>query len=241
MGRRPRPESSSCAVLIFEAPWELYETDSNRASVLPFFDGLSKLTDNVTVFHANFYDIESFKLAFLHLAKARYQNTIIYIAAHGYRGEISDIPVAEYLDIIREKSKALNISGVILGSCYSAEESESFIEKVEGSALRWCVGYQSTVNWLQGTMVDVSLVHSLLNLYDTNDNDPTSVESEIIGCFVNALECFNPNYELGFKYHRKKKITLRESLKVVIQPSGHGKRAKLLGNELWTKLDLGVQ
>lgn len=235
MGRKPRPERDESAILILEAPWDLYATDSNHASVLPFFEGMTKLYDDVHVFHANFYDIESFKLAFKHLAKARYNNTIVYVAAHGYQGEIAGSDVGDYVGVVREKAKSLNISGIVVGSCYSADDEDVLVEQLEGSALRWCVGYRSSVDWLTGTMIDLSIVENLLRLYASDDDDPLSSEDEILLCFQSALSPFNSDYLLGHFYHKKRKATLKDSLSVVIQASGHGKRAKPISNALWIK------
>lgn len=49
-------KSNRRAILILESPWELDSTDTNRSSVLPFVEGIAKLTGNTDVFHANFYD-----------------------------------------------------------------------------------------------------------------------------------------------------------------------------------------
>lgn len=235
MGRQPRPERNASAIIILEAPWDLYSTDSNKASVLPFFEGIAKLYDDVHVFHANFYDIDSFRLAFNHLAKAIYRNTIVYIAAHGYEGEIAGSHVGEYVEIIREKAKSFNISGVVVGACYSADKEGISLEQVEGSALRWCVGYCSTVNWMTGTMIDMSIIDNLLNLYSSIHQDPLSDDNEIVKCFQSALSPFNDSYFLGHYYHKKKKAKLRDSLRIIIQASGQGKRARLLAEEVWTR------
>lgn len=232
MGRKPRPERDGCAILILEAPWGLYDTDSNIASVLPFFEGMTKLYDNVDVFHANFYDIHSFELAFQHLAKTRYDNTIVYIAAHGYKGKIEDGSVSDYVAIVNAKAKVLNITGIVVGACYSAEDEQSLVAQVEGSGLRWCVGYRSSVAWVSGTMIDLSIIENLLVLYASEDPDPLSKEDEIVTCFRAALNRFNPNQVLGEYYSKRAKVKLRNSLCVVVQAAGHGKRARPIPDEL---------
>lgn len=52
--------SSNRAILILESPWELDYSDSNRTSVLPFVEGVGKLAGDTEVYHANFYDKNSF-------------------------------------------------------------------------------------------------------------------------------------------------------------------------------------
>ena len=57
------------AILILEAPWELDPDDANRTSVLPFIQGIAKLTNDTEVHYANFYEEDSFEIALNHLCK----------------------------------------------------------------------------------------------------------------------------------------------------------------------------
>jgi len=75
------------AIIVLEAPWELDDKDANRSSVLTFIEGVAKFAGDMEVLHANFYDKSSFKYALKCLCKTRYQNAIVYIAAHGGRGK----------------------------------------------------------------------------------------------------------------------------------------------------------
>ncbi len=79
----PRHHYSNRAILILENPWELDSADCNRTSVLPFVEGIAKLAGDTEVFHANFYDKRSFDRALEILCSARFNNAVIYIAAHG--------------------------------------------------------------------------------------------------------------------------------------------------------------
>ena len=63
----------------------LDDGDANRSSVLPFIEGVAKLAGDTEVYHANFYDKRSFEMALDCLCKTKFQNTIVYVAAHGYK------------------------------------------------------------------------------------------------------------------------------------------------------------
>ena len=87
----PRHHYSNRAILILENPWELDEGDCNRTSVLPFVEGIAKLAGDTEVFHANFYDKRSFDRALEILCSARFNNAVIYIAAHGNKGKVGGV------------------------------------------------------------------------------------------------------------------------------------------------------
>ncbi|MCA1773838.1 MAG: hypothetical protein LC677_15020, partial [Halomonas sp.] len=60
---------ASRAILVLESPWELDSQDANRSSVIPFVQGVAKLTGDTDVHHANFYDKKSFEMALECLCK----------------------------------------------------------------------------------------------------------------------------------------------------------------------------
>jgi hypothetical protein len=233
MAKRPKAVSDHLAVLILEAPWGLYDTDINRSSVRPFFEGLAAESDHIEVHYANFYDLHSFELAFEHLTKVKYTNVIVYIAAHGYEDEIEGAKVADLLSVVKVKAKTFNISGVLLGSCYVGENETSLSEAVQGSGLTWCIGYRSSVDWFAGTLVDLALIRKLLYLFESEEDvGLLSDEAQIIEMFKAGLKLFSPSFEIGCHYHKKRKIALRDSLCVVLQAKGSGKRPWIYEN-LW--------
>lgn len=235
MVRRISTKSEHLAVLILESPWSLYKSDNNRSSVRPFFEGLAAKSDNIAVHHANFYDYASFEKAFTHLTKVKYTNAIVYIAAHGYGDEIEGAKISELLALVKARAKTLNISGVILGSCYVGGDEESLCEAIQGSGLLWCVGYRSSVDWFSGTMIDLALVHELLNMYQGSDNDEEHFSDldKILSRFKLALSLFDQSFVIGDFYHKRKRASLFDSLTVVVQPRGAGKRAVPCSDRLW--------
>lgn len=42
---------ASRAILVLESPWALYDNDANRSSVIPFVQGVAKLTGDTDVHH----------------------------------------------------------------------------------------------------------------------------------------------------------------------------------------------
>ncbi|QZV26185.1 hypothetical protein [Pseudomonas aeruginosa] len=160
----PRHHYSNRAILILENPWELDEGDCNRTSVLPFVEGIAKLAGDTEVFHANFYDKRSFDRALEILCSARFNNAVIYIAAHGNKGKVGGVKLEDILFAIGDHSKNTNITGIMLGSCFAGTDTDTIEVFMQGTNIKWCVGYSSSCDWLPATMIDCSIMASMLEL-----------------------------------------------------------------------------
>ncbi len=220
--------SSNRAILVLESPWELDEFDSNRTSVLPFVEGVAKYAGDTEVFHANFYDESSFKKALACLCKSSFLNTTVYVAAHGYKGKMSGVEIIKLLTLIGIESKKYNITGVMLGSCFVGKNTAALEVCLEGSNLKWCVGYASESAWLAGTLIDCSVLMEM-SAFDIEDFSSSEV---MIQSFSRAISHFSSSFYIGNDY-RQKPVSLRESLKFVIQPNGKGRRAALVSEEVF--------
>ena len=211
---------SNRAILVFESPWGLDDSDANRSSVLPFVEGIAKYAGDTEVFHANFYDESSFEKALDCLCKTRYRNAIVYIAAHGDTKSVGNVDLTNLFALISLKSHDYNISGVLLGSCFTGSRSFSLEAGIEESAIRWCAGYASSVDWLTGTMIDCAI------LADASRLDPRKLNANsMIDCFGSALASFAPTAYIG-RDRNKTPIDLKDSLQFVIQPPGQGHKAR---------------
>ncbi|MGR6504111.1 hypothetical protein [Shewanella sp. Koi 1] len=216
-----RHQNATRAILVLEAPWEIDSEDSNRTSVLPFVDGVAKLAGDTEVYLANFYDKSSFGKALDCLCKTKFLNTIVYIAAHGYKDKVQGIKLLDALSAVASKSRAYNITGVLLGSCYVGENVTAMQACIEDSNLRWCVGYSSTSYWLSGTMIDTAILAKMSQL----DNDDFKSRDLIVEHFAEALSPFSLTFPIGEDYERSQ-VQLQDSIKFVVQPSGQGKQSK---------------
>lgn len=209
------------AILVLESPWELDAGDANRSSVLPFVEGVAKYAGDTDVFHANFYDKSSFKMALACLCKTRYSNTTVYIAAHGGKDAAGGVDLMSILVSIGMESKACNITGVLLGSCYVGQRSDWIEAGIQESSIRWCAGYASSANWLPGTMIDCAILAAVGDLEVEDFGNATS----LVNCFGTALAPFSRTNVIGDDNHGRP-VKLADSMQFVIQPAGQGNRAK---------------
>lgn len=211
---------SSRAILVFESPWGLDDTDANRSSVLPFVEGVAKYAGDTEVFHANFYDEASFDKALDCLCKTRYRNAIVYIAAHGDSKSAGNVNLHALFALVSLKSREYNITGVLLGSCFTGSQSFGLEAGIEQSAIRWCAGYASSVHWLTGTMIDCAILAAASELKPADFNT-----DKMIKRFGGAISPFAPTAYIGTD-ENKKHVALEDSLQFVIQPPGQGHKAR---------------
>lgn len=219
---------ASRAIFVLESPWELDGSDANRTSVIPFVEGIAKFSGDAEVLHANFYDESSFVQALACLAKNHYKNSVVYLAAHGYKKKIGGIDLAKALLKIGAISKNCNITGVMLGSCFVGGNKETIEVCMQGSNLHWCAGYDSESSWLEGTMIDCSILSKMLLL----DGRSFQNRSSLIKNFAQAIAPFSDKFVIGNDC-KNEPVTLGDSLKFVIQPTGQGKRANSVTTEVF--------
>lgn len=231
MSRSKAKQLGRRAILVLESPWELDSHDANRSSVLPFIEGIAKLAENTDVFHANFYDLKSFKQALECLLKIEFCNAIVYVAAHGYGRKIGGVDIINALVQIGDNSKDKGVSGVLLGSCFVGGKTSAMEVCLEGTQLRWAAGYSSTTWWLDGTMIDCSILSNMLKL----DNNDFLEKDTMVQAFADAISPFSGHHIIG-EDDKDEPVELKNSLQFVIQPKGQGKRAKLANEEVFTKL-----
>ena len=220
--------SSNRAVFIFENPWELDEKDSNRSSVLPFVEGVAKFIGDTEVYHANFFNKNTLYLALDCLCKQKYKNAIVYIAAHGSNKKIGSVRIENVLKKIGENSVRSNIKGVLLGSCFVGNQTQTMESSLSGSNLNWCAGYSEAINWLPGTMIDCSIIASMLQL-EEKDFSSESIIQEKFGEAISSFSLFS-----GVGYDKKNKSAcLRDALKLVVHASGRGKIPRHVSEEIF--------
>lgn len=222
--------SNKNAILVLESPWKLDEHDAHRSSVLPFVQGIAKMHGNTEVYCLNFYNKSSFDLALDCLCRQKFDNTIVYVAAHGSKTHVGDVSLKHILSTINEKSRKFNIKGLMLGSCFAGSKTYLLEALTEDSKLTWCAAYSSSCYWLRGTMLDCALIHSALNIQDKE----YKTHDEMQKAFADAIAPFAPNGVIG-NDSQDEPVALSESLQIVIQPQGRGFRARLSSDDIFKR------
>lgn len=225
-----KSRSAHRAIFVLESPWGLDKSDANRSSVLPFIEGIAKFAGDVEVLHANFYDKSSFGKALECLAKTRYENALVYIAAHGGKSTIGGVKTGDLLFEVGEVAKSLNVSGVLLGACLAGADTIKMETYTQGTNLRWCAGYSTSVSWLEGTLVDCSILSRMLDL-EENEFSNTDL---MVDALAEAIAPFSKTYAFG---SRKNPTSLDDSLEFIVQQTGSGNRSKTVTSDVFKAWD----
>ena len=195
---------------------------------MPFIEGIARLAGDTEAYHANFYDKSSFAHALNCLCKTKFENTIVYVAAHGFKKKISNIDIVHLLCEIGARSKECNITGVMLGSCYVGGNTTELEVCLTGNNIRWIAGYSSSSEWLIGTMIDCAIITKMLGV-DELDYDSAD---QVIEHFGHAVSPFSKTYAIGDDYNENP-TSFEESLQVVIQPTGKGYNPRTVSKEVF--------
>lgn len=209
------------SIVVLEAPWGLHKNDQLRVSVLPFIQGMAQVHGNIDVLHARFFDKRSFDQALEHLTTGDvYDNTIVYIAGHGGGRKIQGVDIGHLMFQVAQLSKPKNISGILLGSCLVGNNTTTLETYLTESALRWMAGYKCSVDWMPGTLLDLSLLERMLDMDITEENLEAYKQA-----FLDATELFDMEASIG-EYENAQPAEMGDALVFAVQPAGKGKRPK---------------
>lgn len=226
------------AILILENIWwDLNDENGNQASVLPFFEGLSRLNEDVQVYYMTFTNATGFKESLAHLLTAPQDRLLIYVASHGHGSNLGGANFANIRNIIHQKLHTQNpkkVEGIIFGACEIGQND--FAPLFQATHLVWTLAYKNIVDWMSSTIIDLNFSSTMLKL----DKDGLNKHDSIIECAASALSLFNPNQKLGwsknaYEKNEKPDRDIKEIINFRVKPHGKGNILKDNTQELIKK------
>ena len=197
---------SDIALLVLENPWDEPVGGTRRLTVLPFFEGLERIHANLSVYYSSFHNLAGIRAALdLDLQLTKEPRQILYIGSHGQGKMLTNIRLADLRRSIR--ARASRVEGVIISSCDVCSDSHELIKLVEGTTIRWAIGYRCAVSWFDSMVIELALLNSLAAHPITYKSSWESLE----GFFGTALQLLNTQHMLD-----PVKGTLGENLTVVL-------------------------
>lgn len=199
---------------VIESRW--YDTGNDTVKL--FFDVIGSIyCDNPNAyFHYTFNEKNSLKNAF----KACCENNtteVVYLATHGNAKSIGpnneNISRTELRNIISEANKNKAIRGIFLGTCETGNEDIArFLLEKKSTNLEWIAGYNSSIDWIDGTAMDMIFFSKLADQYIKNKKRKNKFSarkmahlaaSELLKIVPGAF------IEYGFNiyFHEKNKLT----------------------------------
>lgn len=189
----PVTDKNQLALLMLESPWATPKADPLRKSVLPFVKALESSNRCFRTYYATFYDTAGFSVALEQDLRHTFEERqVLYIAAHGSRGQIGNGRASSILSAVHKL--APKVKGIIIGSCEVADQLKN-LEKALAGNVRWVFGYSVAIDWLNSTLVDIAIIDAIATLNDEHDFDTN--EEILIGAFAFALSRFSPDHILG--------------------------------------------
>ena len=174
-----------------QAPVAVIETrwwEDGNHSVKPMFEALAALN------HSNpsaiLYDMFSEKHSLESVLTARCSDgvtCVIYLATHGdksstYIGQSASTAISrtEFKNVLCKANTKGQLKGLFLGTCYTATNNTvSFLLNGGGSKLTWAAGYTESVEWIEGTAIDMVFFHHLTSEYVRNKSRKKGKKSDV--------------------------------------------------------------
>ena len=117
----------------------------------------------------------------------------------------------------------------MLGSCYVGSVADDIIENIQGSNLKWCVGYSAATYWLQSTLIDCSIISNMIEL----KNKDFSKRETIIKTLSQSMALYDKNHPIAIGEDNSSEVALIDAMEFYIQPDGQGHRAKSVTDEVF--------
>ncbi len=139
---------------------------------------------------------------------------VIYLATHGNEdGQIgtdsnNTITRAKFRNNLKDANPKSQIKGLYLGTCFTGkpETVKFLLEPTSGTNLQWIIGYEKSVDWIDGSAIDMIFFSKLSEEYVKNKSrkkkKKTSVEmahtavTEVLKLVSSAHQNF------GFNFYR---------------------------------------
>ena len=193
--------------------------DSGNDTVKYCFDSIASIYCDKSdgfLYH-QFNGKESLQNAFFQCTKDE-KTEIIYLATHGNKKSIGNkyyrISKTEIKNVVIRSNAKKKIKGLFLGACEIGNKSlaKDLLENKD-THLEWIAGYNSAVDWIDGTAIDMIFFSKLAKQYSDNNNRKRGKYSSRKMAHIAASELLKivPGafHEYGFNiyFHEKGKLT----------------------------------
>ena len=158
-------------IAIIESRW----WESGNHSVRDLFEAVAAIHyDNPSAF---FYDMFADKVSLGTVLKTRGNDLtteVIYLASHGNENQIGPtaknvISCAEFRNLIISANSLESIKGIYFGTCLTGNASTAkFLLTNQKTKIHWVAGYNKSVDWVDGSAIDMIFMSKLAQLYVDN-------------------------------------------------------------------------
>lgn len=155
---------------VIESRW----WSSGNHSVRSLFEAVAAIhySNPSEFFYDMFADRSSLKTVFSTRAQDG-QTEVVYLASHGNQNQIGPTPKTaisrtEFRNIIKSDNSAGQIKGLFLGTCLTGNTDTAKFLLHSSTNLVWVAGYSKSVDWVDGSAIDMVFMSKLAALYRAN-------------------------------------------------------------------------
>lgn len=182
-------------IFVLESSWDAQNPLKN-SSVMPFVKEFAEQR-GIKAYYQVFTDSKSFCHWIQEFNKVKTTSSLLYIAAHGYKGSLYALNGGiKRGTIVNAIKKAKNIRYVHFGSCNFGNKANLKLILTKSKHLQWAAGYNKSVDWVTSTIFDILLWGRVTTREDHEKNKKTqTIVKDIAENQAAGLVA-----ELGFEY-----------------------------------------
>lgn len=228
----------SKAILILENIWwNLDEQNRNQTSVLPFFEGLARLNEDIQIYYMTFTGAKDFDVALKHLLTAKQDRLFIYVASHGYGARLGGInftSISKIINLAVYENDSKKVEGVIFGACeIGGVQNISALEALHfKTGIAWVLAYKNIMHWIPSTLIDLHFMNHMMGM----NINRLKKRDDIVDEAVSALKLFNADEKIGlsraaYENGASADIIMKDAIRFLVNPRGSG---NIYGDETTT-------
>jgi hypothetical protein len=147
------------------------------------------------------------------------QTEVLYLATHGDEKNIGPnstniISRTEVRNALIAANKKAQVKGGYLGTCLTgnADVAKFFLENTS-TKLEWIAGYRDSVDWIDGSAIDMIFFSKLAELYVKNKSkragklSPRKMAHEAASALLKLVPGAHSTYGFNIYFHENKKLT----------------------------------
>ncbi len=207
---------STCPFSVVESRW----WSKGNHSVRALFEAVASIHyNNPTCFYYDMFADRSSLSTVLNMRGSDGQTEVLYLATHGDANNIGPnkanvISRTEVRNILTSANKSSQIKGVFLGTCLTgnAAVAKFFLENTN-TKLEWLAGYRDSVDWIDGSAIDMIFFSKLAELYVANKSkkngklSPRKMAHAAASALVKLVPGAHSTYGFNIYFHENKKLT----------------------------------
>lgn len=208
---------SVCPFSVVESRW----WSSGNHSVRGLFEAVAAIHyDNPSAFAYDMFADRSSLRTVLGMRGCDGRTEVLYLASHGDESHIfpngaDGIGRAEVRSALVAANAGGQIKGLFLGTCLSGntEMARFFLERSETS-LDWVAGYGKSVDWVDGSAIDMIFFSKLAQLYVANErkrkarrNSPRAMAHAAATALVKLVQGAYSAYGFNIYFHENGRLT----------------------------------